>query len=82
MNEALKSLSADLRKKLRKKAQPGFVGPMKATLVHEHFSDPNWIFERKLDGERCLLHRNREGKSFLSEACRKGWEGLMVKEGE
>lgn len=26
--------------------------PMLATLTHEHFSNPDWIFERKLDGER------------------------------
>lgn len=28
---------------------------MLATLVHETFSDPAWIFGRKLDGERCLV---------------------------
>lgn len=27
---------------------------MLATLEHEEFSAPGWIFERKLDGERCL----------------------------
>jgi bifunctional non-homologous end joining protein LigD len=27
--------------------------PMKAVLVHAPFSDPAWIFERKLDGIRC-----------------------------
>jgi bifunctional non-homologous end joining protein LigD len=27
---------------------------MLATLTHKHFSDPEWIFERKLDGERAL----------------------------
>ncbi|MFW5733670.1 MAG: non-homologous end-joining DNA ligase [Oceanidesulfovibrio sp.] len=29
--------------------------PMLATLVHEAFSDPEWFFERKLDGERCIV---------------------------
>jgi bifunctional non-homologous end joining protein LigD len=28
--------------------------PMKAVLTDEPFSDPGWIFERKLDGIRCL----------------------------
>jgi len=27
--------------------------PMKAVLSDRPFSDPNWLFERKLDGERC-----------------------------
>lgn len=27
---------------------------MLATLTHQHFSADGWIFERKLDGERCL----------------------------
>ena len=34
--------------------EPGFVEPMLATLSHEIFSDPDWIYERKLDGERIL----------------------------
>ncbi len=33
---------------------PTWVEPQLATLTREHFSDPAWIFERKLDGERCL----------------------------
>lgn len=57
MHEALEALPEEARSTLRKASQPGFVEPMKATLVHEHFSDPNWIYERKLDGERCLLHK-------------------------
>ena len=31
--------------------------PMKAVLTDRPFSDPNWIFERKLDGERCGAFR-------------------------
>jgi bifunctional non-homologous end joining protein LigD len=27
--------------------------PMKAVLTDQPFSDPEWVFERKLDGERC-----------------------------
>jgi bifunctional non-homologous end joining protein LigD len=34
---------------------------MKAVLWDEPFSDPDWIFERKLDGIRCLAHRDRGG---------------------
>jgi DNA ligase D-like protein (predicted ligase) len=31
--------------------------PMKAVLTDERFSDPGWIFERKLDGIRCLAYK-------------------------
>jgi bifunctional non-homologous end joining protein LigD len=33
---------------------PDRVEPMKAVLTEERFSDPAWIFERKLDGIRCI----------------------------
>jgi bifunctional non-homologous end joining protein LigD len=39
---------------------------MKAVLADEPFSDPAWIFERKLDGIRCLAHRDRAGVRLLS----------------
>jgi bifunctional non-homologous end joining protein LigD len=32
--------------------------PELATLTRERFSDPAWIYERKLDGERCLTYRD------------------------
>jgi bifunctional non-homologous end joining protein LigD len=38
--------------------------PMKAVLVDKPFSDPAWIFERKLDGIRCGVIR-RNGKARL-----------------
>jgi bifunctional non-homologous end joining protein LigD len=34
---------------------------MKAVLTDEAFDDPNWIFERKLDGIRCMAHRDNRG---------------------
>lgn len=33
---------------------PAWVDPQLATLTQDRFSDPSWIYERKLDGERCL----------------------------
>ena len=33
---------------------PDWVDPQLATLTNDRFSDPAWLFERKLDGERCL----------------------------
>ncbi len=38
--------------------QPGWMDPELATLTQDRFSDPAWIFERKLDGERCLAFRS------------------------
>lgn len=38
--------------------QPGWVDPELATLTQDRFSDPGWMFERKLDGERCLAFRS------------------------
>ena len=37
------------------------IEPMKAVLTDEPFSDPDWIFERKLDGIRCLATRDAAG---------------------
>ena len=34
--------------------QPAWLEPELATLTRDRFSDPGWLFERKLDGERCL----------------------------
>jgi DNA ligase D-like protein (predicted ligase) len=34
---------------------------MKAVLTDEAFDDPGWIFERKLDGIRCMAHRDGGG---------------------
>jgi bifunctional non-homologous end joining protein LigD len=43
---------------------------MKAVLWDEPFSDPNWIFERKLDGVRCLAHRSADGVRLVSRTDR------------
>jgi bifunctional non-homologous end joining protein LigD len=43
---------------------------MKAVLWDEPFSDPGWIFERKLDGVRCLAHRDAGAVRLLSRTDR------------
>jgi bifunctional non-homologous end joining protein LigD len=50
----------------RKRPQPSWVAPMLATLVAEPFSREDWIFEPKLDGERCLVFRNHENPRLFS----------------
>src|SRR5690242_5472144 len=37
---------------------PGWLEPELATLTRDRFSDPAWLYERKLDGERCLAYRS------------------------
>lgn len=64
MNKLLEKLPEQLKKKLKKRSMPSFEQPMLATLTKNHFSDKNWIFERKFDGARCLIFKNNN-KIFL-----------------
>lgn len=48
-------LNASERDSLKKSKHPGFLKPMMATLTDDYFDDPEWIYERKLDGVRCLV---------------------------
>jgi bifunctional non-homologous end joining protein LigD len=45
---------------------PDWLDPMLATLTHDPFSDPDWVFERKLDGERVLAYRSEDGVRLRS----------------
>lgn len=54
MDDVLEILGPEARDRLSPAAAPEWTEPMLATLVSEAFSDAGWIFERKLDGERCL----------------------------
>jgi bifunctional non-homologous end joining protein LigD len=62
--EVLARLGPAARDRLRATPAPEWVPPMLATLTDRYFSDPAWIFERKLDGERCLASR-RAGHVLL-----------------
>jgi bifunctional non-homologous end joining protein LigD len=59
-------LPADARARLRKRTQPSWFPPMLGTLVHQAFSREGWLFEQKLDGERCLVFRNGEHLNLFS----------------
>ena len=50
---------------LRKAPLPGKPAAMLATLTDDRFSSPDWIFERKLDGVRCLARREASGRVRL-----------------
>jgi DNA ligase D-like protein (predicted ligase) len=43
---------------------------MKAVLADKPFSDPDWIFERKLDGIRCLAIKDASGVRLMSRTGR------------
>lgn len=57
-NDPLDRLTEEDRRHLSKRELPEHVHPMLATLTDDHFSDPDWIYERKLDGERVILRRS------------------------
>ena len=46
--------------------QPDWLEPELATLTRDRFSEPGWLFERKLDGERCLSFRSGSGVRLMT----------------
>jgi bifunctional non-homologous end joining protein LigD len=46
--------------------QPAWLEPELATLTQDRFSDPAWLYERKLDGERCLAYRDGDEVRLLT----------------
>ena len=62
----LAGLPPDVVKRVRRTPQPAWVDAMLATLTNRRFSDPNWIFETKLDGERCLAFKRGSTVRLLS----------------
>jgi len=62
----LRSLSADQRELAPPAPPPSNASVMKAVLTEARFSDPNWIFERKFDGIRCLAIRSGREVHLLS----------------
>jgi bifunctional non-homologous end joining protein LigD len=62
----LAGLPPDVLKRVRRTPQPAWVDAMLATLTNRRFSDPNWIFETKLDGERCLAFKRGSTVRLLS----------------
>lgn len=66
MTDPFAVLDADARDALTTEKMPERLGAMLATLTHERFSDPEWVFERKLDGVRCLVYRSDDEVRLLS----------------
>jgi bifunctional non-homologous end joining protein LigD len=66
MKAIFEKLPQQARGRLKRAEQPVWVEPMLATLTQRRFSDKNWIYERKLDGERCLAFRQAGELRLLS----------------
>ena len=66
MNPILEELDASDRRLLKRRAMPAFTPPMLATLAKQAFSDPAWVFEAKLDGQRSLLWRRRSSVRLIT----------------
>src|SRR4051794_41899930 len=62
----LDGLDADERALVRPGPPPTGAAAMKATLTDARFSDPSWVFERKLDGIRCIAVRDGGPVRLLS----------------
>lgn len=63
-------LPQEVFKKLKRSTQPLFIKPMLATLTTDYFSNDEWIYEPKFDGERALAF-NKDGKVNLLTRNRK-----------
>lgn len=61
-----KNLSQEEKTLLRKNSFLDWVSPMLATLTSERFSDPEWIYECKFDGERALAFYNKGNVKIFS----------------
>ena len=60
------ALPAAARAQLAATRMPVRVDAMAATLTSDRFSDPDWIYERKLDGERCLAFADDSGVRLMT----------------
>ncbi|WCB94739.1 Multifunctional non-homologous end joining protein LigD [Baekduia alba] len=60
------SLADEERALLRAAPAPAHADTMKAVLTDARFNDDNWIFERKLDGVRCVAVRDGGAARLLS----------------
>ena len=62
----LAELTTEERERAPAEPPPTNAAAMKAVLTDARFSDPDWIFERKLDGIRCISIRTGSDLHLLS----------------
>lgn len=61
LGNLITKLSRELQEKAEIKRMPDWLDPMLAKLTGDYFSGEDWIFERKLDGERVLSYLDVDG---------------------
>lgn len=66
MDKILSQIPEEFRDLALREKQPDWLGPMLAKLTHDEFSAKNWIFERKLDGVRCIVYKNGKDVKIYS----------------
>jgi bifunctional non-homologous end joining protein LigD len=66
LSGVLDALDPEERARIEAAPPPAHAAVMKAMLTKERFSDPEWMFERKLDGIRCVAVRSGAGVRLLS----------------
>jgi len=66
MSGALDRLTEEERSRLVAAPAPRHAGAMKAVLTDERFSRADWVFERKLDGIRCVAIKDGDSVRMLS----------------
>jgi bifunctional non-homologous end joining protein LigD len=59
-------LPSEAKSRLVKKPMPSWIDPMLATLTEERFSREGWIYEPKLDGERCITYKSSRSLELMS----------------
>jgi DNA ligase D-like protein (predicted ligase) len=66
MDESLLARLGTDRAKLRRTPMPRWTPPMLATLAKEVFSDPRWVYEIKLDGQRSLVFKRGDSIRLMT----------------
>lgn len=66
MKNVFDKIPTDILKLRIKEKQPEFIQPMLATLTKDYFSSPDWIYEHKFDGVRCLAFKKKGKVTLLS----------------
>ena len=66
MHPALKMIPEEYLDRLVESEFPGWQEPMLATPADKPFSRDDWIYEQKLDGQRCIIFRKADQVQMVS----------------